>query len=286
MAKRILITGTKGYIGCALEKHFKDLGHDVKRLDVKSPTYLAQSFKSFDVVIHTAAIVHNNLKNASMLDYMNINYHLTRKIADKAKQDGVSQFIFFSTMNVFGLLGGVGYETIITKTTPTNPQTAYGISKGYAEDYLRQIETNRFKVSIVRPPMVYGKDAPGNFAKLEKIARLGSLFPNIHNHRSVIHIDNLTRFVETLVYEQASGIFHPQDFSYMSTTETIHDIRMLKGKQLKTFPVSKGLFKMMNKVPMLKKVYGNLVYSQNIDKPQDYRKGFIDFGDALKKTIR
>lgn len=191
MKKKILITGKNGYVGNRLENHLRKQGYSVDLLNVRGNDWQEINFSIYNVVIHLAAIVHNNLPSATMVDYMNINYHLTRNLAEKAKLEGVDQFIFFSTMSVFGLEGKVDEQVIINNNTITKPTTSYGISKLRAEEKLHEIQSKEFKVCIVRPPMIYGKFAPGNFSKLIKLSRILPCYPNIQNERSSIYIENL-----------------------------------------------------------------------------------------------
>ena len=94
-------------------------------------------------------------------------------------------------MSVFGLEGKVDEQVIINNNTITKPTTSYGISKLRAEEKLHEIQSNEFKVCIVRPPMIYGKFAPGNFSKLIKLSRILPCYPNIQNERSSIYIENV-----------------------------------------------------------------------------------------------
>ncbi|WP_250882003.1 NAD-dependent epimerase/dehydratase family protein [Staphylococcus saprophyticus] len=175
MAKTILITGKNGYVGNRLNDYLKAQGHVVDQINVRGNHWKALDFSKYNVVIHLAAIVHNNNPNATMVDYMNVNYHLTKELAEKAKTEGVNQFIFFSTMSVFGLDGEVGKEVIINNNTLTKPTTSYGISKLRAEEMLHEIQSNAFKVAVLRPPMIYGESAPGNFSKLIKLSKYFTL---------------------------------------------------------------------------------------------------------------
>lgn len=191
MGKTILITGKNGYIGNRLNDYLKVQGHVVNQINVRGNQWKELDFSKYNVIIHLAAIVHNNNPNATMVNYMNVNYYLTKEIAEKAKNEGVNQFIFFSTMSVFGLDGEVGKQVIINKKTLTKPTTSYGLSKIRAEEMLGEIQSNEFKVAVLRPPMIYGESAPGNFSKLIKLSNISPLYPRIDNQRSSIYIENL-----------------------------------------------------------------------------------------------
>ncbi|HCZ8622141.1 TPA: NAD-dependent epimerase/dehydratase family protein, partial [Staphylococcus aureus] len=248
MAKTILITGKHGYVGNRLNGYLKAQGHVVDQINVRGNQWKALDFSKYNVVIHLAAIVHNNNPNATMVDYMNVNYHLTKELAEKAKTEGVNQFIFFSTMSVFGLDGEVGKEVIINKNTLTKPTTSYGISKLRAEEMLREIQSNEFKVAVLRPPMIYGESAPGNFSKLIKISKILPLYPQIDNQRSSIYIENLEIYINELIENEGSGILHPQNNDYLNTNHAIFKMRELQNKKSMSIKLPNSLLKLFGKV--------------------------------------
>src|SRR5690554_777205 len=166
--KRVLITGANSYIGTNVEKWLlkePDKYH-VETLDMKDPNWMNFDFSKFDVVFHVAGIAHikETKKNRDL--YYKINRDLAVETAKKAKNSGVRQFIFLSSMSVYGIDKGV-----ISKDTIPKPKSAYGKSKYEAENEIRSIETDSFIVTILRPPMVYGYKSPGNFQKLVKLSR-------------------------------------------------------------------------------------------------------------------
>src|SRR5699024_4946803 len=111
-------------------------------------------------------------KNASL--YYVVNRDLTDAVAKKAKNEGVKHFIFLSTMSVYGL-----NEGIINEHTPLKPKTHYGKSKLQAEERIKLLATDTFKVAIIRPPMIYGKGCKGNYQRLRKLALMTPVFPDI-----------------------------------------------------------------------------------------------------------
>lgn len=288
MVEKVLITGKRGYVGNNLESHLTSKGYIVERLDVRTNEWKIQSFKNYDVIIHLAALVHNNMPNAQMVDYMNINYHLTKDLAEKAKNEGVQHFIFFSTMSVFGINGSLIRDVEINENTDCNPDTMYGHSKLLAEQILQTLNSGNFKINIVRPPMIYGKDAPGNFQLLIKIAKLWPIYPNINNERSVIYIENLTKHVTSLIKQQKSGITHPQNNEYMNTNEALSAIRLTLKKKpnIIKIPFPKWLQKSLNGIKVINKIYGSLTYSKDIDNNKEDYQNFISFKSSMKNTLK
>lgn len=111
-----------------------------------------KDFSKYDVILHVAAIVHNKEKPRLETIYKKVNTDLTLELAEKAKLEGVKQFIYISSMSVYGKRSG-----IIDRDTVPEPDTNYGKSKLKAEEGLIEMEDESFRIAIVRPPMVYGK---------------------------------------------------------------------------------------------------------------------------------
>lgn len=151
--KKILITGAGSYIGTSFNNYmgqFKDK-YKVDIIDLKNKSWCKKSFSGYDVVFHVAGIAHIKETNENKDLYYKVNRDLTIEVARKAKKDKVKQFIFLSSMSVYGLEIG-----IINKDTIPNPNTNYGKSKLEAEEGLNKLAASDFNVVILRPPMVYG----------------------------------------------------------------------------------------------------------------------------------
>lgn len=262
---KILITGTTGYIGNHFERKLVGEGYLVDRISVRNSLWRNQSFKDYDVVIHTAALVHNNEPNASFSQYMWINTNLSKEIALKAQREGVKQFIFMSTMAVFGRDGQVGKDEEISKDTLPKPNSDYGISKLCAEEKLLELENDQFKVAIVRPPMIYGANCPGNFQRLFKISKILPILPQIYNQRSALYIYHLNEFIVRIIKSHSSGIFHPQDDFYFKTTNVMYEIRNTMGKKTTCIKMPTSLYPIIDQFKLFQKLFGNLTYNQDID---------------------
>ena len=123
-----------------------------------------------------------------------------------------------STLSVYGLVGTVGKEVMINKDTPCRPNSFYGKSKLEAEGLLERLQNEDFKVAILRVPMIYGPNCPGNYEQLRRITDKTPIFPSINNNRSMIFIDNLSEFVRLLIDNQDNGLFFPQNLEYINTS--------------------------------------------------------------------
>ena len=288
MTRNILITGKTGYIGNALEKFFIAQGDRVERLSVRRQTWQEKDFSKFDVVIHLAALVHNNTPHARLTDYFKVNYELTKNLANLVKKAGVNKFIFLSTMSVYGEEGSLTSTVKINRYTKCNPTTYYGLTKYKAETMLEDLANNQFQVNIIRPPMVYGKNSPGNFSRLLKMSKINFIYPKISNQRSVIYIDDLVYHINQLIKYDGTTLTHPQNKDYMDTNQTLMLMRKFNDKKPYLLEISyfKFLNKFLNKIGIIRKVYGNLVYDKDIDSKYNFEDKRSNFEDTIFKTIK
>ncbi|MCL2351127.1 MAG: NAD-dependent epimerase/dehydratase family protein [Firmicutes bacterium] len=279
---KILITGERGYIARRLREAL-GARHECASVSLRGPEL--PDMVGYDCVIHCAGIVHRNRVSAD--EYMDVNWELTANLAEKARTDRVSRFVFMSTMAVYGRDGSKPpARCVITPASVPRPRTMYGVSKLAAEKFLKDMASTAgkpeaapdgqrqprwvpasFSVSVLRLPMVYGEGCPGNFAKLRRAAQILPVFPNVPNERSVLNIANLCEFVELLLKEPAPpggfAIYCPQDGEYARTTEIV---RLLAQKSGKNIILSEILGKIACFFPLgiLRKLFGNLVYAQEM----------------------
>lgn len=261
--KKILITGANSYIGTSFEKYMQQYAdeYQVDTIDMIDGSWRERDFSCYDVVYHVAGIAHQKetKKNAGL--YYKINKDLAIETAKKAKKEGVKQFIFLSSMSVYGKETGV-----ISEKTKPNPKSNYGKSKLQAEEGLESLFSNNFIVSILRPPMVYGEGCKGNYQTLVKIAEKFPFFADYRNQRSMIYIDKLCVFIKKLIDESKSGYFFPQDDEYVCTCKMIQSIAHLKGKKFKLLKILNPfifLLKMTTKKGQ--KAFGSLIYNKDTE---------------------
>lgn len=254
--KRILITGANSYIGTSFEQYMKQFdGYQVDTVDMIDGSWRQKDFSLYDVVFHVAGIAHRKetKKNASL--YYEVNRDLAIETAKKAKKEQVKQFVFLSSMSIFAMTTGV-----ITKDTVPNPNSHYGKSKLEAEQGIKELDGDGFKVAIVRPPMVYGKGCKGNYVSLRKFALTCPFFIKTHNQRSMIYIKNLCEFVHQLIGKELEGIFCPQNKEYVSTDEMIKEVALCHNKKILLLPIPKQIVSLL-RFGVLNKILGSLTYS-------------------------
>lgn len=282
--KRILITGQNSYVGNKFEDWvYKNPYHYViSKISVRDDLWKEKPFNEYDVVFHVAGIAHVSTKSKLEEKYFKINRDLTLEIAKKAKKDGVKQFVFMSSIIVYG--DSSSNKKVIDKDTVPLPSNFYGISKLQAEEGLKSLESDDFKVVVLRPPMIYGKGSKGNYPRLVKAAKKIPLFPKIDNERSMLHIDNLCEFVKVIIDNEESGIFFPQNKEYVNTSEMVRLIAETQGKKVKLVKIFNPIIKMLGfKIKFINKVFGNLVYDKLMS---NYKVNYQirDFHESIKLT--
>lgn len=288
--KKILITGANSYIGMSFEKYIKDNypnDYVVDTVDMIDGSWREKSFAGYDSVFHVAGIAHtDNGKISAEKEklYRSVNTDLTVETAKKAKADGVKQFIFMSSAIVYGDSAPVGKSKIITRDTPVSPANCYGDSKVQAENGIRPLNDNNFKVVILRPPMIYGKGSKGNYPLLAKIAMKTPVFPMVKNTRSMLYIENLCEFVRLMVENDEQGTFWPQNAEYSNTSELVKMIAETHGKKVRLVKGFGWALKIMSKVTgLVNKAFGSLSYDMGISEYKvEYRTNTLV--DSIRKT--
>ncbi len=257
--KKILIAGKDSYIGTRFEtyirKHHEGL-YTVDTLDMIGDAWRETDLSGYDTVFYVAGIAHRKETKENAHLYYEVNRDLTVAFAARAKACGVRQFIFLSSMSVYGMETGV-----ITSQTPPAPKSHYGRSKWQAEEGLAPLQDDSFRIAIVRPPMVYGEGCKGNYQSLVKLAKHLPFFPSYQNQRSMIHVDRLAAHIEELIASDAEGVSLPQDEAYVSTARMVKDIAKDMGKDIKLIGILNPLvfiFKCVSRKG--KKAFGSLIY--------------------------
>lgn len=271
--KKILITGKDSYIGTSLEKWLmkEPENYQVDTIDTKDGSWKEKDFSPYDVVFHVAGIAHVSADPKMKDLYYKVNRDLTIETAKKAKTEGVKQFIFMSSIIVYG--DSTSSKRVITRDTVPTPSNFYGDSKLQAEEGIRPLESEEFKVVIVRPPMIYGKGSKGNYPRLSKLARKTPVFPDFDNQRSMLHIDNLCEFLKVMIDHQESGLYFPQNKEYVKTSDLVSNISKVHGRNIHLTKMLNPVIRAFFSINTVNKVFGNLIYDQSISnyKTANYR---------------
>lgn len=289
MKKKILIVGANSYIGTYfkkwLQKKEKEVIIDV--ISSRNGAWAQKNFGLYDVIFYVAGIAHVNAKKSMKDTYYRVNRDLTLQVARKAKSDGVKQFIFMSSIIVYGENNKKNRTIIITKSTIPKPLGVYGDSKLQAEQGLLKLQNEKFKVVIVRPPMIYGKECRGNYNRLKKLAKIVPLFPKIKNQKSMLYIENLCEFLRLVIKKEEQGIFFPQNKEYVNTTDLVKQIGNIYNKHILDFGGMNFIISFMEKhINIVNKVFGTMVYQKDMSEYENFSYCIADFKQSIKETER
>lgn len=212
--------------------------------DIHGETEWDAALAGCRVVVHLAARVHVMQETSPdpRTAFMRTNVDGTRRLAEQAAKAGVRRFVFVSTIGVCGAASDRGKP--IGPHSPVAPHDAYSESKVAAEDALRRVcASSGMDWTIVRPPMVYGRDAPGNFAAMLRVLRRRIPLPLalVDNRRSLVAVDNLVDLLaHAITHPSASGrnltVTDGEDLSTTALLERTARAMGLPGARLFPFP--------------------------------------------------
>ncbi len=278
---KILITGRGSYIGEKLRLWLIKHEHNVDIADTKSREWEKLDFSLYDVVINVAGIAHIKVKESMRELFYKVNTDLAEQICLKAKNSGCRQYIYLSSMNVYGDNCGV-----VMDVNHVNPSNFYGDSKLQADKKTMALQSANFNVANVRPPAIYGKGCKGHFPTLVKFASVCPIFPNYKQKKSMLFIDNLCEFIRLLIDNNESGIFCPQNREYTSTSQMVEEIGNALGKRI-------YMTKIFNPFVWLGIKFNHFISRAFVDDAYDlsisdyFNGGYnvVDFKTSIKESI-
>lgn len=282
--KKILITGAGSYVGESVRKYMLAHGdYQIDAVDTMGDNWKKADYTQYDVVYHVAGIAHVNADPKMEALYYKVNRDLTIEVAKHAKAAGVKQFIFMSSQIVFHESQSLKTE-VLTSETKENPNGFYGDSKLQAENGIKPLADENFMVCILRPCMIYGPNAKGNFPRLAKLATKVPVFPAWHNKRSMLYIDNLAEFVKQCVDRELEGTFYPQNREQADTVEIIRFFAKAAGHKV-------WITKLLNPFVWLgsfvlqpiNKMFATYYYDPAMSK-YDFEYQLVSFEESLKRV--
>lgn len=304
--KKVLITGADSYIGETFSSYASNNypALEVTSIDMLDGSWKKADFSSYDIVYHVAGIAHADVGNVSeetKEKYYKVNTDLAVDVAEKAKAEGVKKFIFMSSMIVYGDSAPYGKKKVIDENTVPHPANFYGDSKLQADVAVRDLANDKFKVVVLRPPMIYGKGSKGNYPTLAKLAKKLPIFPKIENERSMLHIDNLCEFLCQIMLvkgveevEEKKGkenevVLIPQNAEWTKTSEMVREIGEVCGKRVRIVGILNPAVWLGSKVPgkiggLVNKAFGNSCYAHGVSVYEgiDYQK--VDLKESIRRT--
>lgn len=284
--KKILITGAGSYVGENVRRYILSTSSDfqIDTVDTMNDVWRKADFSQYDVVFHVAGIAHVDPKPSMAPLYYKVNRDLTIEVARTAQEAGVKQFIFMSSEIVYHCSKSLKPHVITSDTKP-DPNDFYGDSKLQAEEGLRNLnlDGNRMKVCILRPPMIYGPGCKGNFLRLGWLATKTPFFPCWHNQRSMLYIDNLGEFVKQLVLREMEGTYYPQNRELSDTVEIVrffarkYNHRIWISRVFNPFVVVGSWF-----LPQIPKMFADSYYEPRMTEYEfDYQ--VVSLEESMKK---
>jgi len=257
MTPRCVLTGANGFVGSRLleriapimevvtagrrppvavtEAAFVQVGNIDRGTDWR-PAFRA----GVDVVVHAAGRAHvmKEIGADPLAVFRSINVEGTVNLARQAAEAGTRRFVFISSI---GVNGGETVQPFTAVDTPA-PQEPYAVSKLEAEQELLELsQESGMEVVIVRPPLVYGPNAPGNFGRLVSAVRRGMPLPlgAVHNRRTLVALDNLVDLIMHCMEHPAAAneVFLAGDSEDLSTTELLRRLGNALGRPARLLPV-------------------------------------------------
>jgi len=284
---RVLVTGENSYAGKQFQKRILELelNWKIEFVSVRNNNWKTRDFSVYDAIYHVAAIVHQKESSEEKSLYYKINRDLTYELALKAKVEGVKSFVFLSTIAVYGLIGEIGKETIISKNTIEKPVTYYGKSKLEAEQKISNLKSEIFNVSILRIPMIYGYNCPGNYKILSRLAKQSPVFPKITNSRSMVFVDHLSDVVIYIINEKVRGILLFQNPLNVSTLDMVNEIARVHNRSIINSVILGIILKKIgNKFTLTRKVFGNILFKSEDCFINGYNTKSITFRESIYRS--
>ena len=259
----LLLTGSSGFVGRRFRYQNED-AYKINYVSLQRTSVSEIDFEGVDTILHLAGIAHKMEKTEDSLFY-DVNFKLTKEFAIMAKEGGVRHFIYMSSIKAYGNTG-----SYLTLESPLLPDDAYGKSKLMAEEALQALESDDFKVAIIRPPLIYGPGVKGNMKRLIELVEKRKIIPlgNIENKRSMVSVDNLIFLTNRIIDTQASGVYLVQDQDTLSTTELMRYIAEAKSVDIKLISIP-GVFRALIKLlkpGIYKRVFGSLVVDDSVSR--------------------
>ena len=320
--KRILITGANSFVGTNVERWLMRQPdcYQVDTVDTMNDAWKQADFSRYDVVFHVAGIAHVDPKPEMAPLYYKVNRDLAIEVAKCARDKGVKQFIYMSSGIVYKVSKSLKGDVRTPDTIP-NPNDFYGDSKLQAERGVVNVNLNAdgnpnpnpnvnlnlnpnlngdgnldgdcdlngdlngdgMKVCILRPPMIYGPGSKGYFLRLGWLATKTPGFPEWHNKRSMLYIDNLAEFVRQIIDREMSGTFFPQNAELVDTVEIVRYFAKKYHHRIWISRIFNPLVWLASFfLPQVPKMFADCYYVPEMSKYEfDYQ--IVSFEDSLKR---
>jgi UDP-glucose 4-epimerase len=278
----VLVTGASGFVGRHLAPALERAGWAVRRA-VRRPTGRTEevvieplgpatdwmaALTGVDAVVHLAARVHHPHEEHAVEVYRDVNTEGTLHLARSALRVGARHFIFVSTVLVHGRSNDG--RAPFSENDVLTPRGLYGISKAAAEAGLKSLaQEGGMHITVIRPPLVYGAEAKGNFALLVKAVKRGIPLPfaAIRNHRAFVSVENLSSFILQRLAraDKNFDIFLVADQEQVSTPEFVERLAKAAGANPRLFSMPTSVLAALLRVSGRQEACDSLIGSQELD---------------------
>ena len=283
---KVLIVGKNSYIAQRVGAWFikKPAPPEVESISVRDDSWRQLDLSAFDAVIYTAAIVHRKDDVPEEL-YDAVNAQQPFAFAQAAKAAGVRQFVFLSTMGVYGQVKKLPAGNIVDAQTPLKPFPGYGSSKLKGERLIQSLADESFRVSIIRPANVYGKGCKGGY--ISGFAKITSMLPVLprafeESRQGMLFVDNLAELCWLAVHADCSGVYPAQDRTPVSAYDIMRAMAECICPKKKTLRGEAAL-KLIQGNALVTKLFGGVSYAEDYAKCPlgDYQ--LVEFREAIRE---
>ena len=297
--RKVLIVGMGSYIGESFRAYAAECYNSnfmIETVDATRDIWKDWDFSGYDIVCHVAGIAHADTGNVdanTKEKYYAVNTDLAIEVEKKKKKAGVREFLFMSSMIVYGDSAPYGKKKVINAGTVPRPANFYGDSKLQADVGIRGLADENFKVIVLRPPMIYGKGSKGNYYALSELAKKLPVFPDVKNERSLLYIENFCEFLCQVMlvkgFRENAVVLIPQNVRWTRTCEMVKEIAKVSGNRIKESKILTPAVCLGGKIPgkiggLVNKAFGNYCYSHEVSKYAglDYQK--VTFKESVRRT--
>lgn len=310
---QILVTGATGFIGAAVCKTLLDIAEvrgvvrasssaeelpeslEIVQGELSETFDWSGSLDGIDAVVHCAARVHVTHESATdpLSEFRAVNVAGTMALARQAAKAGVKRFVFISSI---GVNGGETFDKPYSANDTAQPHTEYAVSKYEAELGLRQLASESgMEVVIIRPPLVYGANAPGNFSMLLKLLKSGIPLPLASlstNRRSFVYLGNLVDLVIVCLKHPAAAneTFLVSDGEDISTADLLRRLGSALGEPVRLIHMPVWWLRLGARLLGKAGAFQSLSGSLQVDIGKAYAllgwKPPIGLGDGLRRAVQ
>jgi UDP-glucose 4-epimerase len=301
----VLVTGANGFVGRHLVPVLAANGLVVREamrrpsphpntviIDAIGPgTDWNDALSEVDAVVHLAARVHHPQEEHATEIYRSLNTDGTLHLARCSSKAGVRQFIYLSTILVNG--SNTDGRPPFREDDVPMPRGVYGMSKAAAEAGLEAMANDtEMNITVVRPPLIYGDGALGNFRLLVTAIKRGIPLPfgSVNNRRAFLGVENLASFIlHLLTYPQGKfDIFLVADDEQVSTPEFVRRIAKALDKNSHLIPLPLFALKTLLRISGRSEAADSIAGSMEVDISQALKIGWrppFSMDDCLRTAL-